>query len=163
MPTPTYQSLVTETLGSTDSSITLSGIPSEYRDLVLVVAGQITGSAGLRLRLNNDSSSVYNAQLVRNNGTNPIQVVYTGLDAVNPSDVGLAADTPFMYVCNIMEYSTSKHKPLILKTDTNGTLMERAVWLYGSTSVVNEINIFLSANSYKAGTTISLYGILGQE
>ena len=160
MATPTYVALATLTLSGTDSVIAFASIPSSFRDLVLVVDGKISGSAGLRLRLNNDSGSNYNQILMRNNGSTPLSVSYSNQTAFTPSDVGLSADVPFNYICHIMDYSaTDKHKSLLIRTNTNGATVEATALRWASTTAVNEVNVFLSSQNYQAGSTFSLYGI----
>jgi hypothetical protein len=160
MATPTYTALATTTLSGTDSAITFASIPSSFRDLVLVVEAKISGSAGLRLRLNNDSGSNYNQVVMRNNGGSPLSTSYSGETAFYPSDVGLSVDVPFNYICHIMDYSaTDKHKSLLIRTNTNAATVEAHALRWASTTAVNEVNVFLSSQNYQAGSTFSLYGI----
>ena len=161
MPTPTYVALATTTLGASASSVTFSSIPtSGYRDLVLIVEAKISGSAGLRLRLNNDSGSNYNQVVMRNNGASTLSTSYSGETAFYPSDVGLSVDVPFNYICQINDYSaTDKHKSLLIRTNTNASTVEAHALRWASTTAVNEVNVFLSSQNYRAGSTFSLFGI----
>lgn len=160
-PVSTYTALQTATLSSADTQINFSSIPSEYKDLILVVKGTVSGATGLRLRLNNNSNSIYNQVVMRNNGSSPFSTSFSNENVFYPSDVGIGANVPFSYVCQIMDYSTAnKNKQLLIRTNTNATIDESHSLRWASNVAVNEVNVFLSGGeSYQPGSTFSLYGI----
>ena len=53
----TYQPIASVTLSSAQSSVTFSGIPQTYTDLVVVVSGYYSGTTYGSFQLNGDSNS----------------------------------------------------------------------------------------------------------
>jgi hypothetical protein len=161
MPTPTYKPLATVTLGSSAASVTFSSIPATYRDLVLVVAGTTTGSAGLRMRLNNDSGTNYSY-------VNMYGVASAGSETASsqnilfPGVVTLSSGQRFTYTAQVMDYyATDKHKTVLYRANENNAAAVSAnASRWASTSAVTSIQLSLSANSYDTGTTVNLYGIV---
>ena len=158
MATPTYIALATTTLSSAASSVTFSSIPATYRDLVLVMDGQITDDDRfIVLQFNGDTGSNYSTIFVANtsSGTRS-NVVATDIM------YGLGR---FTSITNIMDYSaTDKHKTLTTRSGIPAlVLMYAGRW--ANTNAINSLKIsttttgFAPASSLAAGTTISLFGI----
>jgi len=79
MPTPTYTPLATVTLGSTAASVTFSSIPATYRDLILIITAQRTGSpVNVGMRFNGDSGSNYSSVFMTGTGSSAISGTVSG-------------------------------------------------------------------------------------
>jgi hypothetical protein len=163
MPTPTYVSLATITLGSTDSEIIFSSIPATYRDLIVVAETKASASGTfpqLRARFNGVTSSIY-SQVGAGTWTNsPVASAGSGAELflfyLNES--GAAGFSNFQM--QIMDYSaTDKHKSLVFRSSGSdyGPLM--IAGRFGSTDAVTSITLYREANAFAVGSTFSLYGI----
>lgn len=157
MPTSTYIALANTTLGSSASSITFSSIPATYRDLVVVLAGTISASNGVYLRINGDSGANYTAVYAYGNGTSALsntQLNFNGLYAGN------FTTTLANSVNQIMDYSaTDRHKTMIQRgNDSNTfTIMTGARW--ANTAAITSVQVMPSSGTLSTGFTACLYGI----
>jgi hypothetical protein len=166
MPTPTYISLATVTLGSSSSSVTLSSIPGTYRDLVLISqASVLADSTGIRFRFNGDSGFNYPGVFMESTSFEGPQGGLTNTNRISTSTrINELTTNPHNYILQIMDYSASdKHKVALLRS--NGGLYPSSVNAscsrWANTSVINSINISPNASSFAAGSTFNLYGIAG--
>jgi hypothetical protein len=161
MPTPTYTPLATITLGSSASSITFSSIPATYRDLVLVVNATIPNEGVPRARVNGDSGSNYSRvdMYAEPSGVYSNAATQTYFD-LGRSGTGFTGSL-FMCVINFMDYSaTDKHKTVLGRnSDDNTRALAATAQRWANTAAINQIQVILSANTYAAGSTFSLYGI----
>jgi hypothetical protein len=163
MGTPTYTPLANITLGSSASSVTFGSIPSSYRDLVVVVSANATAnSTQLFARYNSDSSSSYPAQRMSGNGastsaifsTSPTYVPFTTIPRINTTG-------RYMGRLQVMDYSaTDKHKTSLVRSDESEDGTEAWVSRWPSTSAINSILLYAPSNSFTAGSTFALYGIV---
>ena len=66
----TYTPIATTTLGSNQSTVTFSSIPSTYTDLVLVCNATVSSANGTwYLEFNSDTGTNYSATVLKGNGT----------------------------------------------------------------------------------------------
>ena len=157
MPTPTYIALATTTLASAASSVTLSSIPSTYRDLVLVVNyGAINGTQ-IALRFNGDTGSNYS----RVYG----EYIYSSVGQASGTDnygyVGAFDGGPATLICHIMDYSaTDKHTTFLARGDSS-TATKMTALRWANTAAITSVTVALPSNptNLPIGTTINLYGI----
>jgi hypothetical protein len=162
MPTPTYVSLATITLGSTEADIVFSSIPATYRDLVLVVNGRTTdGTIGnFFVRFNSDTGSNYS--WVRAGGIPAGPFSDTASTTAWSLGVGRSGDQNGNAILNIMDYSaTDKHKTGIWRDNFAGTEyagMRAGRW--ANTSAITTITITAQTGSLNSTTTLSLFGIV---
>ena len=161
MPTPTHVALATTTLSSSASSVTFGSIPSTFRDLVLVIEGNVTASLTTRIRFNGDTGSNYfyvSAAGDNANGTYSTSATNTFLTPVPD----FADNNRFMHRYQIMDFSaTDKHKTVIIRAGVSATSPNMVAGRWASTSAITQVNISSSANAYTSGTTFSLFGIAG--
>lgn len=158
MATPTYSRLATLTLSQDDSQIDFTSIPSTYQDLILIADASHSAYAGLRLRVNNNSSSLYSGVWAKAYGSLAGEPV-TNSNAFTPGSVGLNGGTRYSYVMHFMDYAQSRPKTGILRFGVGSSGTEMASFLWNSNDPITSINLFLSAGSYSAGSSFSLYGI----
>jgi hypothetical protein len=163
MPT-TYEKIATTTLGSPNTTITFSSIPSTYTDLRLTLVASITtGSDVVNMRFNGDTATNYSnttlygtgsaAGSFRKNNDNKI--------GFNDGTAGISTVIDF-YTADIFSYAGSTNKTCLKTTsdDKNGSGgVEVSVSLYRSASAINSVSVF-SGTTFATGTTATLYGIL---
>jgi hypothetical protein len=164
MPTPTYIPLQTITLGSAASSVTFASIPQTYRDLVLVMNWQNSGtSSATRIQLNGDSGSNYNG--VWMNGTGSTANSYTRSNQTSSraagASVGPANTFTNVMTINMMDYSaTDKQKTYLVRFGSATTETQATASRWANTSAVTSIRVFdIVGQTFRVGSTLSLYGI----
>lgn len=163
---PTYEKIATTTLSSAASSITFSSISSAYTDLrlVLVIPGS-SATANVRIQYNSDTATNYSATYIAGNGTTATSSRRTSATSLTLTD-GVATSTtiPSFFTLDIFNYAGSTYKTSLTTSnqDYNGSgSIESNVGLWRSTAAINTILITtLTATTYNAGTTATLYGIL---
>lgn len=162
----TYDSISTTTLGSANTTITFSSIPSSYTDLRLVMSGKVsTTGNNIIARLNSDSGTNYSVVSLYGNSSTGASVLssnnnYLWLQWFSYSD----STDPSLITTDILSYSGSTNKTLIsqISTDRDGSgAAEFCCNLWRNTSAINRIDLYVqSSNSFSAGFTATLYGIL---
>lgn len=175
-PTPvtsSFESIATQTLGSTTSSITFSSIPSTYSSLQIRFMSRVaSGSqnvATLFYYLNGDTTSAnYYSHRLYGTGSsanafssNSNQLAFS-LETYSTTTFGAG-------IIDIQDYaSTAKTTTTRVMTgfDTNsgpGGTQNIALCssLWNNTSAVNSITLYSSTGSWAANSTFALYGIKG--
>jgi hypothetical protein len=156
MSTPTYVSLATITLGSTDSEVTFSSIPATYRDLIVVIDGSNSGAdQDVIYTLNGDNGTNYSSVLMYGSGS-AASFADTRAYALS----GRLSTGRSNTIIQFLDYSaTDKHKTALNRGNTT-TFVQAGVSRWANTAAVNTIALkLLSSNTYSSGTTFSLYGI----
>jgi hypothetical protein len=162
MPTPTYTPLATVTLGSAAASVTFGSIPATYRDLIIVT--DTLNSAGLenmKMRLNSDTSSSYNAVILRGNGlsagSRTLGGTYAFIDDLAYGD----ATNRHNHIIQFIDYSaTNKHKTILSRANNVGLGNLDAIaiqWI--NTSAITTIRLFYEVGNITTGSRFDLYGI----
>jgi hypothetical protein len=164
----TYEPIASQTLGSDTATVTFSGIPSTYTDLVLVadtkrtVAG--TGGTDLNVRVGNgtaDTGSNYSSTYLQGNGSSAgsgrqssqSSFGYTGSAQTSAASTGIS-------VLHFMSYAnTNVYKTVLVSVAVPVEFARRVVNLWRSTSAIDIIEIYGASGSIKAGSVLSLYGI----
>jgi hypothetical protein len=156
----TYTELRRTVLGTATNSVTLSSIPANYTDLVLVIAA-LTASPtpGYGIRVGNgsvDSGSNYSYTRLYGNGSSA-----SSDRAANVTDINGAwgLNSPSNMIVHIQNYSnTTTYKSFLTRINEAGAFVAAIASTWRSTSAIDTVNIFSTAN-YPVGTTFSLYGI----
>lgn len=150
-----YVALATTVLSSTVSSVTFSSIPNTYRDLVLVVNGQTSTTAGASLQFNGDSGTNYSMGFMF-----ATSGVVQSEQYSSQTSIGIGAfQTNGINVHHIMDYSvTNKHKTVLVRRDTPSYVVA-GVGRWFNTNAITTVRF--NANNMTSGTTLSLYGIVG--
>jgi hypothetical protein len=161
MPTPTYTSLATTTLGSSAASVTFGSIPGTYRDLIFVVAGSLVSASATDciLRINSDSGSNYSRQFFFAGNNNAVSA---GAESRTSYAFWFATDGQANAIGQIMDYSaTDKHKTLLSRQNGTqfgvGVSMQAQRW--ANTAAITNL-AFSTSNNFATGTTFSLYGVI---
>lgn len=171
-PVAYFESISTNTLGSNQTNITLSSIPSGYKHLQLRYITRNNRAStldGLYLRFNSDTGANYSDHQVRGDGTSASSAADVSSSLMLASLVPGSTATGNVYgagVIDILEYAnTSIYKTMrsLGGYDTNGG---GQMGLYSgnwrSTSAITSITIGSTDGSgLLAGSSFALYGIKG--
>jgi len=164
MPTKTYLPLATVTTGSASSSITFSSIPATYRDLILVINGQLASNNTMGLRFNSDSGSNYLMVMMRDKSpTGAESLTETGTSIYTNWSTARSGDR-HQTIFQIMDYSaTDKHKTVLSRNNyTDITPLQRSETVasrWTNTSAITSMTLITGTNALSSGFTASLYGI----
>jgi len=159
----TYTPIATTTASGSQSSITLSSIPSIYTDLVIVINGGIATDDNTDIRFNGDTSTNYSYTVLRGNGTSATSDRGTSVSAIRADSQSYLTTTnnAETMIISIQNYSnTTTYKTCLIRSNNAGIGTAATVGLWRSTSAINSIT-FKSASSYNfnSTTTLTLYGI----
>ena len=164
MPEQTYTPLATVTLGTATTQVTMSNIPTSYRDLILVINGSLASAGSYWIRLNGDTGSNYSfvtAQANHGGGIASGSGTSTIFEPWQPNN--LITNGRFVNLFNFMDYSaTDKHKSFLSRIggqQSDSQMVTMAAGRYASTSAINSIQTTATQN-FNIGTTFSLYGVI---
>jgi hypothetical protein len=156
---------INSTVVSVAGTVTLSSIPSTYKDLMLVINARTDSSSlssGL-LRLNGDTGTNYSSTMLIGNGTSATSERYSNESFIR---IGYAigssqlATTYSTQVIQILDYAnTSRFKTILSRdaSDTNGSgITQLSAGLWRNTAAISSLTYPVSLVS---GSTLTLYGI----
>ena len=156
---PTFTPIATTTLGSSQTSVTLSSIPSTYTDLVLV-SSILSSNDAIRIYFNGDTTSTYSYTYVTGDGTSAT----SGRSTTAKIVYGIGQNTttaPFTVIANIQNYAnTTTYKTAVIRGSSSSYWSMASVGLWRSTSAINSITVIIDANNLLSGSTFTLWGIL---
>jgi hypothetical protein len=164
----TFDSITTFTLGSANASIDITGISQSYTDLYIVCGNlrATTNSSQCDMRFNGDTSSNYAYQMGYFNGNNNFQSNNARVQPYLPISTATDVSNTYLssFYMNINNYSnTSRWKTMqvnfVQNRQSSGGLND-FFGLWQSNSGINRITLTMSGNTFLAGTTVSIYGIL---
>lgn len=161
------------TLTSNTATVTFSGIPSTYKHLqircLVRSTTAATGQDGLAIRLNSDTGTNYADHLLYGDGaaagaTGSASRSNMRADLTIPRN-GNTANIFGTVIVDLHDYaSTTKNKTIrnFGGQDRNGAgaiSLSSGLWM--NTSAVNTILLYPDSNSFLAGSTFALYGMVG--
>jgi hypothetical protein len=155
----TYESIATQTLGSSSGSITFSSIPSTYTDLVIVFSGTTAALVAVDIQFNGDTSTNYSRTIISGNGSTASSDREVNQ---NQSSIGLSSTTQSDTIWQVFNYSnTTTFKTTLARANVSASLVRACVGLYRSTSAITSVTLSVtnSATTFNTGSTFSLYGI----
>lgn len=166
MATNTYVALDKVTLGSNQTSVTFSSIPSTYTDLVLVAQPATTVvNQDYRIRFNGDTANNYSATYMEGDGSGAYSNRWSNVPAIyvaRGSSTTLGQD---VVTVNINNYSNATtFKTAIARFGLATTVSARVsstVGLWRSTSAITSITV-TTVGTLLSGSTFSLYGIASE-
>jgi hypothetical protein len=157
------------TLGSSQSSVTFSSIPSTYTDLVIKFSSRDTGGGTVSdvwMRFNSSSSSYSYTVLY---GTGSAAGSYNGSAAaqslLNYGDGSGATANTFssgeVYIPNYAGSSNKVHSVIqAQETNATGAYINAGANLWSNTAAITEIVLLPeSSRSFVSGSSFYLYGI----
>lgn len=175
-PSTDYESIQTVTLGSAQSSITFSSIPSTYTHLQIraiarsTIAG--TNADNIALRINGDTGNNYTTHALRGSNLTATASAFTSLGygylpSTSPSSGNLAS-TFCGAVVDLLDYRNT-NKTKVLRTlsgfDENNSSgnsgaanIQLSSVLWNSTSAVTSIE-FTNSGNFAQYSSFALYGI----
>jgi hypothetical protein len=149
-----YVPIASQVLTTTAASVTFSGIPATYGDLVLIIDSVGDGSNQLYLRFNGDTGSNYHYISARGPSFN-----VTGTNTTRIELGNLTTDRN-VNVVNVFDYAaTNKHKLVVARSNmpTANTKMIHGRW--ANTAAITSVTLTSSGVNFAASSTFSLYGI----
>ncbi len=161
----TYSPIASVTLSSAQSSVTFSGIPQTYTDLVLVAnVKQVASNNGLRFRFNSDSGSNYSSTYLYGNGTSAISGRESSITSGYAVYTSSSTTLEMMAQFHILNYTNSTtYKTTLGRGARASEMADATVSLWRSTSAITSITLAAGAtfptNNFDTGTTFNLYGV----
>jgi hypothetical protein len=151
------------TLVSAASSVTFSGIPQTYTDLLAVCRVRSTGAAstsGGTLRLNGDAGSNYSHTILFDVGS---------IRAANVDRMRVFGDIPTgAFATTFVHFAsyanTNVNKAVLSAYGEAGSGISRIAGLWRSTSAITSISFFSNdggSDSMESESTFDLYGVRG--
>lgn len=160
MSTPTYTLINQITLATASSTVAISSIPQNYRDLVLVFDGTVSTFVNILVSANGDASNVYTRAQMAGTGSGSGSAstgTHTGLYMV----FGGSGERVFANM-TIMDYSqTDKHKTALSKGHTTGSEVAARSLRWPSNAAIFSLTVTAQTGNFLTGSTFSLYGIVG--
>ena len=157
----TYTPISSQTLTAAAASLTFSGIPQTYTDLVIVISAIGTlGSAELHARFNGDTGSNYSYTQLSSYGT-PASFRGSNQDRLRliPNEA-ISASSPSIVIAYINGYTnTTNNKTVLHRSNVASSVTTLNVSLWRNISAINTIEIFTNASTFTSGSTFTLYGI----
>jgi hypothetical protein len=166
----TWNTIYSTTLGSTQSSIDITSIPSTYTDLVAVIFARGTRGAvdaEVLFTFNGDSGANY--EIGRGLGASGtfFNNLYTGQSNISVGGTmanSAAANSYTPIELHINNYATTgKFRTIFAHNTEAGADLLTAGWRYGcwknTADAINRITFTSELGSYAAGTVLTLYGL----
>lgn len=160
-----------QTLGTSAASVTFSGIPSGYRDLVLKYSARGTASGvsiNAMIKVNTDTSTNYSRTNLFGDGSSVTSVRGTSEDrwyfgfSINGSTA--TANTFSNSELYIPNYTVSANKPTsgFSVTETNATAADLGIvaLLWRNTAAITSLELTPLSGSFVTGSSFYLYGLL---
>ena len=155
----TYEPIATTTLGSDTANITLSSIPSTYTDLRIVLSGKMSASQTLWLQFNGDTSTNYSYTRIFANGS--------AFSSFRESSISQGKIAPLSLtnfdatLIDVQNYAnTTTYKTVLCRGNTSSFVSAYVTLWRKTPEAINSIKFGgEDAGDFKAGTTVTIYGI----
>ena len=171
MATNTYVALTPSiTLSSDTTTVTLSSIPAGYTDLRLVIVpASSSGTNGIRMRINGDTTAIYSGTYLDGNGTSAASWRDSAATQAQLSyRLGINTTLTQVYTLDFMDYSnTTTNKSVICRYNDAASAAGVSSLLWRSTTAINSLSFNIngfgaSTGNFITGSTFSLYGIAAE-
>jgi hypothetical protein len=161
---PTYRRIQSQTLGSTQTSITFTSIPQTYTDLnISLIAGQNTRAGAFVVYFNSDTGTTYTSSFLLGTGSSRSGNCSNSTNGIiNFGDLGSATIVNLIEL-NINRYTeTNAHKSTssIFSSKERGRILFN-FGLWRSNSAITSVTLSFSngTDTFAIGTVATLYGI----
>lgn len=158
----TYEPIATNTLSTSQSSVTFSSISGAFTDLVLVIQVISTSTSPnyIYLQYNNDTASNYSTTILSGTGSAAQSTRFSNRTNFN-IDYNATPNTEIgNRIIQIQNYSnTTTNKTALVRSNRAGGGVDAVVGLWRSTAAINEIKITHDTAQFASGSTFTLYGI----
>lgn len=173
---PSFESIATATSNGTETSITLSSIPSTYKHLQVRIIGRNSIAASdasfAQMQVNGDSSTSYSQHELWGGGSSVTSSGGSGYNSMQYGTIVRNSATSGIFGVSIIDVpdyaSTTKNKTFRILTgnDRNGAgILALFSGLWESTSAINSLTFYPNnpgqSYTFISGTQIALYGIKG--
>ena len=165
----TYEAIAKTVLATSTATVTLSSIPTTFRDLILVMSARTdaAGNTNATIRFNGDTTTNYSWVRIIGDGSTPSAnsaSSQTSAYFTYPSTNANTTDTFGNAELYISNYTSTDPRQMSNTgvAENNGTLayMSGNAILYRGTSAITSIAIATSGgSSYLTGSSFYLYGI----
>lgn len=156
--------LASITLQEASASVSFSGIPQNYRDLIIVVSSKVVASEStIGTRFNGDTGSNYSRVRAGGDGSNISSVSATGTTIISGllTTARMTTQEGFTAIINVFDYSsTDKFKSVLSRSGNgnNGVEFLAATWQNNLTINSVTIHTISGGSEFAAGSTFNLYG-----
>jgi hypothetical protein len=163
-----YNKIASVTVGSGGAAnMDFQNIPADYTDLVLKVSARNSSNENAyRVRINNDSSTLYSARFLLGNGSTASSNNNSTQTAAFVGRMSMSTDTASTFGSTdiyIPNYTSSVAKSLSsdVVTENNATTAFQSLFaaLYTGTSAITRLTLIPDANNFAEHSTATLYGI----
>ena len=151
--------LASITLQEASASITFSGIPQNYRDLILVATGTSAADADIQITINSDATSGNYSRVTASGNLNNLtassttagnQVTFWGF---------WSSSQQATFTNQFMDYSaTDKHKTFLTRANRSGSGVDMIASRWANTAAITSIALATVGTTFATGSTFSLYG-----
>jgi hypothetical protein len=160
----TYTPIATTTLGSAAASVTFTGIPSTYTDLVLISTPIVTSATTFGIRFNSDTNTNYSFTTLNGDGTSATSARGSNESYLRISYVGTSRTTnTSQIITNIMNYANSTTYKTAISRDgaaSDGSGAQVGLWRKTPETIGTVIIVPISGGTIiNTGSTFTLYGI----
>jgi hypothetical protein len=166
--TTAYQSIMTETLTGSQSSVTFSSIPATFTHLQVRFMNFAQSSTAQYFRLNGDTGSNYARHLLVGSGSSAAAYAGASQTELWPISGINTSSFPAVGIIDILDYkNTSKYKTTrtLGGIDNNGgatnneVAISSGVWM--NTNAITSITFFPLSGNFTQYSSFALYGIKG--
>jgi len=161
----TYEPIATTTLGSNQTSVTISSIPATYTDLVLIINAKNDTLTNTEIRFNGDSASNYSNTALSGNGSSASSSRESNNTSISIDNVAYMTTGDFSYsnIIQIMNYAnTTTFKTLLARANSAANGVDAIVGLWRKTpEAITSLTILTTTGTrnFITGSTFTLYGI----
>lgn len=159
----TFEPIATTTLTSNTNTVSFTGIPNTYTDLLILArcAYQGFGSGDMNIQFNSDTGNNYATTRLLNSGGSAISNTSVNRANINSGECGLAFT---ILEVHIFSYTASVFKN-VFTSGINPASTDNGYWTAGSwrnTSAITSVQVRAEVSpTWQAGSTFTLYGITG--
>lgn len=156
--------LASITLQQATASVSFSGIPQNYRDLVLVAAGTMsTNNLDINMTLNSDSTdSNYSRVWMSGRGDNNTATSGTSSQRRITAWGYWGTDQVANSIAQLMDYSvTNKHKTVLVRSNRQSSGLDAIALRWANTTAITSLELSPTSSTFAAGSTFNLYGRIG--
>jgi hypothetical protein len=155
----TYESIATNTLTATTTSVTFSSIPQTYTDLVIIYNGT-SAVQNFPIRFNSDTGANYSYVRMFGDGSS----TYSDREnSITYGSLGIISSERTLVIGQIQNYSnTTTRKSLLSRSGYTGTgYVSFYCSLWRNTAAITSITLLggTGGQSFSVGSTFTLYGI----